>query len=273
MCSFFLLISLLLVAVLGVFSLALAAQSTPFRVNGTVESNGAVWHSIGGVRENELVLVSVSGSNVFNSELSFPNLTVCASSEFSRSHVYQFNASVSGSYLLKLSSWTGLSSDYSIVSSNEISDNAPVVDETPDVSPTPTPTTTPTVKPTPEDSVPIVAISSESGDSVKFDVLTSVSKDDASHFVFDMGDGTVITTSDRSVSHTYETPGNFTVNVSIPEVSGERIVQSYAVTVNPKPASTIEITPLIAAGITAGVGSVTAILLFFLKQRAKIKED
>ena len=176
------------------------AQLNSKEFNGTIESNGAVWHNIYDVKQNDLVLISISGSGVFDSELLFPNLTVCKSIDFSSMHIYELNAAVSGNYLLRLNSWNGQSATYSISSSHAFNNE--------------TKTTT-------------------LGKSTPFEVPSNyVSENSTANFIYYFGDNTSVTTRDRTATHTYNETGYFTIIIMIQNNSGDRIVQSSTVIVN-----------------------------------------
>ena len=96
------------------------AQPPSYGVGGVIGANGVVWHNLYNINEGDLVLVSISGTNVFDSKLFYPNQTLSQSIDFSRMHIYQFNASQSGTYLLRLESWNGQTANYSITSTHQI---------------------------------------------------------------------------------------------------------------------------------------------------------
>ena len=123
--STYLVIALLSISALFGLSIStIDAQLTPYNVNGTAGANSVVWHNIYGIKQNDLVLISISGSDLLDTFIYYPNQTLCASSTFSSRPYYQFNASLSGTYLLKLTGWSGGSVNYSISSSHSINDAA-----------------------------------------------------------------------------------------------------------------------------------------------------
>jgi PKD repeat protein len=101
-------------------------------------------------------------------------------------------------------------------------------------------------------------MSASTGDSVTFAAPSSYASDNnSSNFMWDFGDGTTTTTSEATTTHTFSEPGNFTVTLRVQGDVGERIIQTYGITVNPKANDLFEILkiviPLLAASITAGV--------------------
>jgi hypothetical protein len=116
------LISLILVAYFLHAEVSLSnAQSSPFHVNGKVDANTFVWHSITNIKQGELVLISISGDDLFSSWLTYPNQTVYQSNDFKIMQDYQFIAEVSGTYLLRLNGWMGRNITYSLSSSHQVS--------------------------------------------------------------------------------------------------------------------------------------------------------
>ena len=73
--------------------------------------------------------------------------------------------------------------------------------------------------------------------------------------MWDFGDGTNAATNDGTTTHTYQQPGNFTVTLKVQDNTGEKVVQTYAITVTPKGNDILEylkiVIPLIAASIGA----------------------
>lgn len=252
----FLLIALLSIsAFFGVSLSTVNAQLTPYKVEGTIATNSAVWHNIYDIKQNELVLISISGSDQLDSFLYYPNQTLCDSIGFSKAPVYQFNASLSGTYLLRLSGWGGYSVNYSISSSHSFDNSITIV------TPTPTLTITP---------IPFPPINASIGDSVIFEVPNNYLSDNSTTgFMWDFGDGTNITTRDNTATHAYNESGNFTVTLKIQGITEEKTIQTYAITISPKETDLKIVIPLLAALITAG----TTVLIFFLNKRAQKQKE
>ena len=248
-------------------SISNAVSMTPYNANGTIAANGAVWHNIHNVNQNELVLISISGSEGLVSNVYYPNLTECASVDYSSSHVYQFNASISGTYLLRISAWDGrYSVNYSISSSHNLDDNV-LVTSTPliTVSPTTTPTSTSIPTSSTQSSpttAPPLNISALSSGSITFEVPASFSNSGAK-FTYDFGDGTSTTTNNTKVTHVYENPGNYVFTLKLEGDPDARIIETYAVTVTP-PAENplLKYTWPIVTSIVAGlsVATITALV-------------
>ena len=81
----------------------------------------------------------------------------------------------------------------------------------------------------------------------------------------DFGDGNISTTSEQSISHNYETAGNYTVMITIPQNTGEKIIQTYLVTVSPKATPTDFFTQLTDIKvIIAIISTIIGALSFYL---------
>ncbi len=275
----------------GSSSHSISGQLAPHELSGTVDAKSTIWHSIANVNQNDWVLISLTkSSNDYDSsvDLFYPNQTLAYHTYWTFNHIFQFIAPLSGTYLLRLTNGGDSSMNYNASSSHPFDDQtsatptpAPTLTPTststpsPTVAPTPTPTETPTSSPTatptptssptstptssPIQSPSLIpSMSASTGDSVTFAAPSSYASDNSSsNFIWDFGDGTTTTTNEATTTHTFSEPGNFTVTLRVQGAVGERIIQTYGITVNPKANDLFEILkiviPLLAASITAGV--------------------
>jgi len=189
-------------------------ESTPNSVIGQIEKSSTVYQTLFGVKNGDLVLVSISLTSenaAYRSSVYYPNMTVFQtitdSYGVTGSHSYQFMATQAGNYLLKF--WTNAdnSFNYTIRSSALLSGVVnPTSTPTPTVTPTPSPTDTPTPKPTaPSTPTPfatptspatnppatIPPVKTFTGDTTTFQ--TSGGSSNAT-YIWDFGDGTTETT-------------------------------------------------------------------------------
>jgi hypothetical protein len=260
-----LLIALLSLSVLGQSLSSENAQLTPYSINGTIAANAAVWHNIYYVKQNDLVLISISASNLIDAAIYYPNLTVCASEGFTDRPTFQFNALQTATYLLKLSGWEGNSANYSINSSHPF-DPIQTPTSTPTLTPSPTPTNAPTVTPTTFPTITVVANKTEDFDAFK---LFGVN-DKTATFTWNYGDNTPpVTTTNVKVTHIYQQTGTFNITLTVNE-AGTGLTQNFNIpvtVVEPPPSLLVPIATITAAIITAGV----TIGLYYQKKKDKEK--
>jgi hypothetical protein len=258
-----------------------ASLMTPFSVNGTIAANGAVWHNIYNVNRNELMLISITGPVGFDSSLFYPNQTQLEHIPYSKMHIYQLNATQSGTYLLQMSSAFGSAVIYSGISSHSFDiDVISTPSPTPLPSLTPSPTVTPAASPStsassastplptassttpPTFTATPFTISAVASGSVTFEVPTTYQNSGA-NFTYDFGDGTNITTPNTSVTHMYQEPGNYTFTLKLEGAPEQRAIESYSVIVTgPSENSILKYMWPIVTSVTAGltVAAITALL-------------
>jgi PKD repeat protein len=233
------------------------AQSTPYSVSGTAQPIDTEFFVIYGVNANDRVLVSINPSSAveyYYSYVYFPNQTEISYNVASGSQSYNFVAAVSGNYLLSLktgsASGAGAGFNYTIKSSHSLTQQGP------------TPSSSPTITPTSPTPLPPITISAVQGDEVTFTIQSAGSNGPKT---IDFGDGNISTTSERSISHNYEKAGNYTVMITIPQTTGEKIVQTYLVTVSPKATPTDIFTQLTDVKvIIAIISTIIGALSFYL---------
>lgn len=253
-------------------------QATPNSIIGEINGTDTVYQKIQNIKSNDRVLVSVTpdGHDGYYSEILSPNLTIIGSTGpaifFSGSHSYQFIADSSGDYLLKF--WTPSYSNgyvssfnYTIKSSHALPSMLPTV--------TPPPVEEPTSDVT--FAVPIV-MNSTVGDEVTFSIQSGLNGS-AVPYIVDFGDNFTATTFEQSINHKYTTPGSYNVTITIAPNTGERIVQTYLVTVTSKASVTDSIWAAITDPRTllALVSTSVAVLTFYLnfvrRKKRKPKEE
>lgn len=233
------------------------AQSTPYSVSGTAQPIDTEFFVIYGVSANDRVLVSInpdSAVEYYYSYAYFPNQTQISYKYSSGSHSYNFVAAVSGNYVLSFKTGSGSGAgagfNYTIKSSHSLTQQGP--------TPSPTPTIT-SPSPTP---IPPVTINAVQGDEVTFTIR---SVGNYGPKTVDFGDGNISATSEQSISHNYEKAGNYTVMITIPQNTGEKIIQTYLVTVSPKGTPTDIFTQLTDIKvIIAIISTVIGALSFYL---------
>jgi PKD repeat protein len=232
-------------------------QATPFSVKGLAQPVQTIQQDIYGVKANDLVLLSLSPSSAveyYYSYVYFPNQTIVSQLSEYGSHSYNFVAAVSGNYVLSFKTGSsfgaGAGFNFTIKSSHSLTQQGPTS------SPTPTITTPP---PTP---IPPITINAVQGDEVTFTIQSAGSYGPKT---IDFGDGNISTTSEQSISHNYEKAGNYTVMITIPQTTGEKIVQTYLVTVSPKAPPTDIFTQLTDIRvIIAIISTIIGALSFYL---------
>jgi hypothetical protein len=137
------------------------------------------------------------------------------------SHSYNLVAAVSGDYVLSIKTGTGTRAgagfNYAIKSSHSLMQGP-----------------TPTINPIPPTPLAPITLNAFQGDEAKFSIQNNLPLGTYGPYIVDFGDGNPETTSDQSVSHNYQTPGNYTIMVTIPQNSDEKIIQTYLVTATPK---------------------------------------
>jgi hypothetical protein len=252
-----------------------------YRFTGTLEPLSASYHYIDNVKKNDLVLVSInssaSGHDVgYNSVIFLGNSTVYQS-KFSdlmgnypsNPHIYRFNAPIEGPYYLAvfLSSST---MEYTITSSHKINEtknlNANIL----------TPyfgeliTTTPTTPPITNTPIPQV-LTADAGDTTTFRISSSVvSNDTDGKYVWDFGDGTVSITNGDLTTHVYQNPGKYAVVVKVQDSDGERIIQTYTITVNTKSTDPLDVLKIVIPVVTASITASVSLFVFFQKKKHKL---
>ena len=232
-------------------------QATPFSAKGLAQPVQTILQDIYNVNANDLVLLSISPSSeteYYYSYVYFPNQTEISYKYASGSQSYNFVAAVSGNYVLSFKTGTGSGAgsgfNYTLKSSHSLTQQGP--------TPSPTPTFT-SPPPTP---IPPITINAIQGDEVTF---TIQSADSYGPKTVDFGDGNISTTSEQSISHNYEKVGNYTVMITIPQSTGEKIIQTYLVTVNPKATPTDIFTQLTDIKvIIAIISTIIGALSFYL---------
>ena len=142
---------ILVFAFMGSSTNYVKAQMTPYQVGGCIRTTDTVWHFIYGVNVGDLVIISItpsSGSPYYWSAVYYPNMTLLQSVGnwdgypsdtygypgtvgFGRysvagSQSYQFIATQTGNYLLKFSTSTANTFNYTIKSSHRLSNGTPL---------------------------------------------------------------------------------------------------------------------------------------------------
>lgn len=208
-----------------------------------------------GVNANDRVLVSINPSSsveYYYSYVYFPNQTIISQKSTSGSHSYNFVAAVSGNYVLSFKTGSGYGAgaglNYTIKSSHSLTQQVP------------TPSSTPTITPPPLTPLPPITINAVQGDEVIFTIQSVGSYGPKT---IDFGDGNIRNTSEQSISHNYEKAGNYTVMITIPQTTGEKIIQTYLVTVNPKATPTDIFTQLTDIKVIIAIISTTIGALSF----------
>ncbi len=251
----------------------LTKSSANLQSIGFSESN---YFYVNNVKANEVVLLGITpeaGDPYYQSQISYSNLTV-ASYDSGRSgapsgygyvyhglHSHEFVATEDGNYLLKL--WTDSADAFNYTINYAHQDPSEI--QFAEIKPSLTPTST---------ASPSIKIAANSGDEVTFTIPSNLVTGNAGPYVFNFGDGTSTTTSDLSSSHTYKTPGNYTVTISYSKDSTPNVIQSYLVTVTSKSTGTSYIEALTDPRSIAGIVSaiVAALALILNYQRGKRKK-
>ena len=248
-----------------------AKQMTPYDFSGFIDVNKAVWHSIFNVKQNDLLLISISGDVGFNSILIDPDQNQVGYVTNNGMHVYRYNATKTGTYLLQLSSAFARNTTYSGSSSHEISNGS-------GPTTTPPPSEIPSITPGPTSIPSFIANKSVILDaSILFGVNTA-----NAIYTWNFGDGTQPeNTSEGKVSHVFQLAGTFNVALTVTEVGSGR-VQNFntPVIVTPEvivnieqPSSWQPIATVIGAVITAGVAATVALWVHHKQQRDRDAEN
>jgi hypothetical protein len=230
-----------------------ANELTPYAFNETVPAGNAKWHNIYGIEQGQQILISFTASAGGYFDLYYPNQTL-AYEIWAKTPIFQFTANESGTYLLRVFADRTYNISYTANSSHQF--DTTTTTPTPTVTPSNSPTSSPTVQ-------------TDIGDPVTFQAPTNLLNDTSDYLVWNFGDGTTITTKDTAVTHTYNETGSFTVSLKVEGLSGEKVVQTYVIAVNPKTNQISLIIPLIAASITAG----TTLLIYFLNRRTQKNKE
>jgi hypothetical protein len=221
----------------------LSRQTMQYTAAGNVPLGGADFWSISNVTKGDLFLLVVNTLTGWGikTELSYANLTVIDTYDTQPGSdgrfISQFYAKTTSDLLLKITP-KNTNVSYSVQCTHFIPTSSPTPTSTPTPTPTPTPTITPTI------SAPL-NIDANTGAQVTFEVPASF-KMAAGNFTYDFGDGKNITTSEKTVTHKYESPGNYTFTLKLGDVSESKIIESYAVTIkNPDSSGGITLDKLV----------------------------
>ncbi len=250
-----------------------AEALTPYSISGSIVANGVVWQTLFGVQQHELVLASISGTDLLDSKIIFPNQTVYQSVGFSSMHSYQFNAQVSGNYLIEISGWSGRSANYTIKASYPFDIVTPT--PTPTATPTPTPTITPTKTPTPTATpTPTPTATSNTENLVNGDPYTLRVPDsfpeNGTTFAYDFGDHTIVITTDRTSTHVYNPDNTYTATIKNQNDTSQTIIHTVTIVVgtgNPGISLSI-ILQIIAILVTA-----TGIIAAYMYHRYTVQKE
>ena len=255
-----------------------ANPTTPFSSKGETHGVETTWAKLYGVKQNDLVLISLHVSDFFHASVLLPNLTI-----MDEHYVYSpyidarnFIAPVSGDYALKFTTqYSSYNDTHEIKSSHPLTSGIqPTL--SPTMVPTPSPSTNPSSAQTPTPStansisptstVTPLNISVIASGSVTFEVPASFPSG-VENFTYNFGDGTNITTGDRTVTHVYEKPGNYVFTLSIEGAPEVRSIETYTVTVtSPSENPIVRYAWPIVTSIVAGL-SVAAILAFVRRRK------
>jgi hypothetical protein len=245
-----------------------ANPTTPYSSNGEIQGPVTTWAKLYGVKQNDLVLISFHMTDYFHTSVLFPNLTVMDGYDVFSPYIdaRNFIAPVSGDYAFKFSPPSySINQTYELKSSHPLTSGITTPPPTPTPTPsqgqTPAPSTSNSVSPTPTPTPTITPlnISVIASGSVTFEVPDSFPSG-VQNFTYNFGDGTTKTTSDRTVTHVYETPGNYVFTLKLEGAPEVKVLETYTVTVtSPSENPIIKYTWPIVTSIVAGL-SVASIL-------------
>jgi hypothetical protein len=94
------------------------SQATPYKIPDQIQTASTNYHIISGVEANELVLAVVSPAiySSYSSSIAYPNLTLVSETTAYFSHYYRFIADAAGDYLLKITTSSSSSFNYTVKS-------------------------------------------------------------------------------------------------------------------------------------------------------------
>jgi hypothetical protein len=179
---------------------------------------------INNVKANELVLLCItpqSGEPYYQSSVSLSQTEVSYNQGYTSSygsrtyygrHNHEFIAQEDGNYKLKISTDSSNTFNYTLSVAHV------------------NPTTLLADKPIPSTSEP-TSINNGAGTSVTFKVPDDFPEVFDGQLSWDYGDGTVVSTNNRTTTHVYQTPGNYVFTLRLKETTDTRIIDSFPVVI------------------------------------------
>ncbi len=211
---------------------------TPFSISGSIDSQATVWENLFGVQQGGVVLLSIAGSDLLDSKIILPNQTVYLTAGFSPMLCYQFEAEVSGTYMIELNGWSGRPVNYTITASYPL-------------------TLPPTSPAQPTSPPPVEKENIDAGASYTLRVPDSF-PDNGTTFAYDFGDNTIVVTDERFSVHVYGANDTFTATIRSQNDTSQAVIHTVIITVGAGGATSGGITPQLILQfigvIIAGIG-------------------
>lgn len=232
-----------------------------------------VW--INNVKENELVLVCItpqSGEPYYQSSISIDQTEISYNQGYTATygsrtyygrHNHEFIAQQDGNYRLKI--WTDSSNTFNYTLNVAHVNPNTLVTSPSETIPQPSQSIQTTTLPTAS------AIIYNPGATVTFKVPDDFPQVFEGQLVWDYGDGTVVSSNNRTTTHVYEKIGNYTFTLRIEGTPQERIIESYLVIIV-VPSTDYGTLILTIISVIAGVVSaIIAVIAYIMPRQAQKK--